>query len=174
MYKYVKDRFFYSTREGDKLEGEPLTETIDALKKVKSNRVNYFGEVVSEAYGKAFEELTTGAERANKTLANLTQKATNAETYDDKKRDFYNNILRCVEKFGFDRLMKLATQKRNRVISRYSDKPIEFKSLSFSGRCRKTKIIGYNLKFGSVINAYISLSGLGRKSFDIPIIYNKD
>ena len=96
------------------------------------------------------------------------------ETCDDKKRDFYNNILRCVEKFGFDRLMKLATQKRNGVISRYSDKPIEFKSLSFSGRCRKTKIIGYNSKFGSVINAYISLSGLGRKSFDIPIIYNKD
>ena len=96
------------------------------------------------------------------------------ETCDVKKRDFYNNILRCVEKFGFYRLMKLATQKRNRVISRYSDKPIEFNSLSFSGRCRKTKIIGYNSKFGSVINAYVSLSGLGRKSFDIPIIYNKD
>ena len=96
------------------------------------------------------------------------------ETCDDKKRDFYNNILRCVDKFGFDRLLSLATQKRNRVISRYADKPIEFKSLSFSGRCRKTKIIGYNSKFGSVINAYISLSGLGRKSFDIPIIYNKD
>lgn len=83
--KYVKDRFFYSTREGDKFEGEPLIETIDALKKVKSNRVGYFNEVVSEAYGKASEELTTGAERANKTLENLTQKATNAETYDDKK-----------------------------------------------------------------------------------------
>lgn len=93
---------------------------------------------------------------------------------DDKKRDFYNNILRCVEKFGFDRLMNLAVRKRNRVISRYADKPIEFKSLSFSGRCRKTKIIDYNSKFGSVINAYISLSGLGRKSFDIPVKFNKD
>ena len=93
---------------------------------------------------------------------------------DDKKREFYNNILRCVEKFGFDRLMNLAIQKRNRVISRYADKPIEFKSLSFSGRCRKTKIIDYNSKFGSVINAYISLSGLGRKSFDIPVKFNKD
>ena len=96
------------------------------------------------------------------------------ETCDDKKQYFYNNILRCVDKFGFDRLMSLATQKRNRVISRYANKPIEFKSLSFSGRCRKTKIIDYNSKFDSVINAYISLSGLGRKSFDIPIIYNKD
>ena len=96
------------------------------------------------------------------------------ETCDNKKRDFYNNILRCVDKFGFDRLMNLASQKRNRVISRYADKPIEFKSLSFSGRCRKTKIIDYNSKFGSVINAYISLSGLGRKSFDIPVKFNKD
>lgn len=96
------------------------------------------------------------------------------ETCDDKKRVFYNNILRCVDKFGFDRLMILATQKRNRVISRYADKPMEFKSLSFSGRCRKTKIIDYNSKFDSVINAYISLSGLGRKSFDVPVKFNKD
>ena len=96
------------------------------------------------------------------------------ESCDDKKRDFYVNILRCIEKFGFDRLMSLALQKRNRVISRYADKPIEFKSLSFSGRCRKTKIIDYNSKFGSVINAYISLSGLGRKPFDIPVKFNKD
>ena len=96
------------------------------------------------------------------------------ETCDEKKREFYNNILRCIEKFGFDRLMNLAIQKRIRVISRYADKPIEFKSLSFSGRCRKTKIIDYNSKFGSVINAYIGLSGLGRKSFDIPVKFNKD
>lgn len=94
--------------------------------------------------------------------------------YDEKKRRFYNNILRCVDKFGFDRLMCIAAQKRNRVISRYADKPIEFKSLSFSGRCRKDKIIDYNSKFGSVINAYISLYGLRRKSFDIPIKFSKD
>ena len=96
------------------------------------------------------------------------------ECCDEKKKHFYNNILRCVEKFGFDRLMNLALQKRNSVITRYTDKPIEFKSLSFSGRCRKTKIIDYNSTFGSVINAYISLSGLGRKSFDIPVKFNKD
>ena len=96
------------------------------------------------------------------------------ETCDDKKQDFYNNILRCVEKFGFDRLMNLATQKRNRVISRYSDKPIEFKSLSFRGRSRKGRIIDYNKNYNSVINSFISLSGLGRKSFDIPVKYSKE
>ena len=93
---------------------------------------------------------------------------------DKKKQEFYNNILRCIDNFGFDRLMNLALQKRSTVITRYSEKPIWFKSLSFSGRCRKTKIIGYNSKFGSVINSFISLSGLGRKSFDIPVKFNKD
>ena len=93
---------------------------------------------------------------------------------DKKKQEFYNNILICIENFGFDRLMNLALQKRSTVITRYSEKPIEVKPLSFSGRCRKTKIIDYNSKFGSVINSFISLSGLGRKSFDIPVKFNKD
>ena len=93
---------------------------------------------------------------------------------DKKKQDFYNNIIRCINKFGFNRLMNLALRKRKFILSKYSENPIEFKSLSFSGRCRKTKIIDYNNKFGSVINAYVSLSGLGRKSFDIPVKFNKD
>ena len=96
------------------------------------------------------------------------------ETCDTKKKDFYDNIIRCINKFGFDRLMNLALQKRNRIVSKYAETSIDFKSLTFSGRCRKTKIIDYNSKFGSVINAYISLSGLGRKSFDIPVKFNKD
>ena len=96
------------------------------------------------------------------------------ETCGDKKREFYNNIIRCCGRFGFDRLMKLALGKRNRIIRRYSEHPITFKSLTFGGRCRKTRIIDYNKKFGSVINSFISLSGIGRKSFDIPVKFNKD
>lgn len=96
------------------------------------------------------------------------------EIFDNKKRDFYNNIIRCCDKFGFGRLLGLALRKRNRIIKRYSEYPIEFKSLSFGGRCRKTKIIDYNKRFGSVINSFVSLSGIGRKSFDIPVKFNKD
>ena len=96
------------------------------------------------------------------------------ETCDDKKRDFYNNIISCCNKFGFERLFGLALRKRNRIIKQYSKHPIEFKSLSFGGRCRKTRIIDYNKKFGSVINSFVSLSGIGRKSFDIPVKFNKD
>ena len=97
----------------------------------------------------------------------------NISKCDDKKHEFYNNILRCCEKFGFDRLYNLALHKRKRIIKHYSEYPIEFKSLSFSGRCRKKHIIDYNKKFGSVINSFISLSGFSRKSFDIPVSFNK-
>ena len=96
------------------------------------------------------------------------------ETCDEKKRDFYNNIIRCCDKFSFDRLFELALRKRNRVIKQYSEHPIVFNSLTFGGRCRKTRIIDYNKKFGSVINSFVSLSGIGRKSFDIPVKFNKD
>ena len=92
---------------------------------------------------------------------------------DEKKREFYKSILRCCDKFGFERLYNLALSKRMRIIKHYSKHPIEFKSLSFSGRCRKKRIIDYNHRFGSVINSFISISGLSRKSFDIPVVFNK-
>ena len=92
---------------------------------------------------------------------------------DTGKRQFYENIIRCCNKFGFKRLLSIALRKRQNVIKHYSEHPIEFKSLSFSGRCRKVKIIDYNKHFGSTINAFVSLSGFSRKSFDIPVKFNK-
>ena len=97
----------------------------------------------------------------------------NFDKCDTNKRDFYDNIIRCCEKFGFERLYALALSKRKRIIDKYANNPIEFKSLTFSGRCRKKRIIDYNHRFGSVINSFISLSGFSRKSFDIPISFNK-
>ena len=97
----------------------------------------------------------------------------NISSCDEKKREFYSNILRCCNKFGFDRLYNIALSKRQRIIKHYSEYPIEFKSLTFSGRSRKKCIIGYNSRFGSKINSFVSLSGFGRKSFDIPVTFNK-
>ena len=98
----------------------------------------------------------------------------NISSCDEKKREFYNNILRFCNKFGFNRLYGLALSKRKRIIKHYSEYPIEFKSLTFSGRSRKKCIIDYNKKFGSKINSFITLSGFGRKSFHIPVSFNKD
>ena len=97
----------------------------------------------------------------------------NIDKCDDKKREFYNNILRLCDKFGFERLYNLALAKRKRILNHYADKPIEFKSLSFGGRSRKKYIVDFNKRFGSKINSFISLSGFDRKSFDIPIKYHK-
>ena len=98
----------------------------------------------------------------------------NIDSCDEKKKMYYENILRCCDKFGFERLYKLALQKRNRIIKKYSEYPIEFKSLTFSGRCRKKKIVDYNKNYGSEINSFISLSGINRKSFDIPVKFSKE
>lgn len=95
-------------------------------------------------------------------------------TCDEKKREYYQSILDCISKFGFARLMALAMQKRTHAIARYSTHPIEFKSLTFSGRSRKKKILDWNKNYNSEINAFVSLSGFGRKSMDIPVRFAKD
>ena len=71
--------------------------------------------------------------------------------------------------------MNLALSKRTSIIKRYSRKPIEFKSLTFRGRSRKTKILDYNTNYNSIIKCFISLSGFkGRKSLDIPVKFSKE
>ena len=92
---------------------------------------------------------------------------------DDKKRKFYDNIIRCCNKFGFDRLMKLAMSLRNRTLKHYCNS-IVFKSLTFAGRSRKKLIVGYNKNYNSEINAFVSLSFPTRKSMDIPVKFSKD
>ena len=116
--------------------------------------------------------LTYLARYGNETIIDYIKK--HIEKCDKEKRGFYNNILRCCDKFGFERLYRLALSKRNRIVKHYSEYPIEFKSLSFSGRSRKKRIIDYNHRFGSIINSFISLSGFSRKSFDIPVAFNKE
>ena len=95
-------------------------------------------------------------------------------TCDGKKQAFYEMMLGVCERFTLPRLLRLAMQRRERAIRKYSENPIEFKSLTFGGRSRKGDIIAYNSRFGSVINAFVSLSSLGRKSFDIPVKFSKD
>ena len=90
---------------------------------------------------------------------------------DEKKRNYYQNILRCIEKFGFERLMRLALQRRSRVIRRYFAEPIEFKSLTFGGRSRKRFILRENGNRGSVIKAFVNLSWETRKTMAIPVKY---
>lgn len=64
--------------------------------------------------------------------------------------------------------------KRSTLINRYAKKPIVFKSLTFSGRSRKSKIVDYNKNYKSKINAFIEISfGERGESLFIPIKYAK-
>ncbi len=105
------------------------------------------------------------------TLEYINTQLTNGRL-DEKKVKFYQNITRCCGKFGFERLMKLASSLRRRILKRYA-KPIEFKSLTFAGRSRKKRIVAYNKNYNSEINAFISLSFPTRKSMDIPVKFSK-
>ena len=93
---------------------------------------------------------------------------------DIKQKIFYQNIIDNCDKFGFDRLLRLALSRRNRTIEHYSEYPIEYKSLTFSGRSRKQRIIAFNRNYNSEIKAFVSLSGFSKKSFDIPVKYSKN
>ena len=97
----------------------------------------------------------------------------NLDKCNEKKREFYVNILKCCEKYGFERLYSLALNKRKRILNKYANTPIEFKSLTFGGRSRKKRILDFNKRFGSKINSFISLSGFDRKTLDIPVKYHK-
>jgi len=105
------------------------------------------------------------------TLEYINTQLANGEL-DEKKVKFYQNNTRCCNKFGFDRLMKLALSLRKRILKRYA-KPIEFKSLTFAGRSRKKRIVAYNKNYNSEVNAFISLSFPTRKSMDIPVKFSK-
>ena len=103
----------------------------------------------------------------------IKSKIENPESEENKVK-YYQNILRCIDKFGFSRLMRLALQRRDRIIKKYFAEPIQFKSLTFSGRSRKKFILGANGNKGSVIKAFINLSWEGRKSMCIPVKYACD
>lgn len=103
----------------------------------------------------------------------IKSKIENPESEENKVK-YYQNILRCIEKFGFSRLMRLALQRRDRIIKKYFVEPIVFKSLTFSGRSRKKFILGANNNKGSVIKAFINLSWDGRKSMCIPVKFASD
>ena len=62
------------------------------------------------------------------------------ETAEGNKKLFYEQLLSHINKFGFERLMRLALFKRQSVFNEYKNRgAITFESLSFSGRSRITR-----------------------------------
>ena len=112
------------------------------------------------------------------TIEYLQRKLDNFKDSTDKKeikqKQFYQNILDKCAKFGFYRLFKLALSRRNRTIKQYSEYPIEYKSLTFSGRSQKKSLVAFNSNFNSEIKAFFNLAGFSSDNFYIPVKYAKD
>lgn len=63
-------------------------------------------------------------------------------TVQESKQKFYRAILEKIHKFGFDRLMRLALSRREKVFAEYEKRgQITFESLTFGGRSRITRPI---------------------------------
>ncbi len=112
------------------------------------------------------------------TLEYLQRKIEELKESTDKKgvkqKQFYQNIIDKCAKFGFDRLLKLTLSRRNRTIKHYSEYPIEYKSLTFSGRSQKKTLVSFNSNFNSEIKAFFNLAGFSNDNFYIPVKYAKD
>ena len=103
---------------------------------------------------------------------------------DESKKKFYRAILRCVDKFGFDRLMRLALSRREVVFSDYLSRgKITFETLTFSGRSRITRpIVDARRNETGKFDSYIEISwdwfddgyhGNSNNTMCIPFKYNR-
>jgi len=80
---------------------------------------------------------------------------------DDNKREiFYKSVSYFLNKYGEDRLLKLAFQKRITTFRKYNRTQHQFKSLSFTTQSRiKHKIVNKNKNGDSKIDSFISIGG---------------
>lgn len=112
------------------------------------------------------------------TLEYLKQQVDKLKTSMNKKDikllEYSQNILDKCTKFGFSRLLQLASSRRSRTIKHYSEHPIEYKSLTFSGRSQKKVLVSFNSNFKSEIKVFFNLAGFSTDNFYVPVKYAKD
>lgn len=96
---------------------------------------------------------------------------------DNNKILFYQDIIKNINKFGFERLLNLALLKRNNIKNKLFKNPHIFTSLNFRTVSRvKTEIVGYNKNRNSVIEAFINIGGyaIDISDADYEIILNEN
>ena len=79
---------------------------------------------------------------------------------DNKRKIFYKSVSYFLNKYGEDRLLKLAFQKRITAFRKYNRTQHQFNSLSFTTQSRiKHKIVNKNKNKDSKIDSFISIGG---------------
>ena len=105
-------------------------------------------------------------------------------TVDESKQKFYRTIIRCINKFGSDRLMRLAMSRREAVFAKYINRgKVIFESLTFSGRSRiKRPIVDARRNVNGKFDYYIEISwdwfdngyrGNSKNTMCVPFKYNR-
>lgn len=173
----------------------------------KNTKEHKKGDLKRVVYQNIYNDLT-------KTLSYLARNCHNEQLLDyiytqiksDKLESnlkrFYENVIKYIDKFGYEKLMRIALQRRDVMIKRYNKEAINFKSLSFRGYCcyewsdfkhnkkgdiitdennkrikEKKIFLSYNKHYDSPINTFITLSiPLADESeiLHLPVKYSKD
>ena len=82
---YVKSTFFYSIKEGDRFDGQPLPGNEAAKKQVMANRLGYYNEIISYGNDDGGRGSFAGYDEAVGRMEFLMGRLEAATTYDDKK-----------------------------------------------------------------------------------------
>ena len=109
------------------------------------------------------------------TVEYIKNQLKNNKKLNDSKREYYENILKVIDKIGFERLYSFALRKRNKVLEEYLKRDrIEYTSLTFGARSRKKEFLVYNDNYNSEIKNFVLLSWENEKNkLVIPVKYSK-
>jgi transposase len=93
------------------------------------------------------------------------------ENKEDDKKAFYETLKGHIVKFGLERLLKLALEKRTRILYLYNH-PIEFTSLSYRSAVQTNTPLLQNSKNKCFCNGMVCIPGfLGVRMF-VPVSFN--
>jgi IS605 OrfB family transposase len=93
------------------------------------------------------------------------------EDDNDDKKAFFTTLKELIEKFGLERLMKLAHAKRDRILNVYGDS-IAFTSLSFRSAVQSETPLIQNSHNKTFCNGMIYIPGFCEKKMYVPTSFN--
>ena len=93
------------------------------------------------------------------------------ENKDDDKKPFYEILKGHIERFGLERLLKLALEKRTRILHLYNH-PIEFTSLSYRSAVQTELPFLQNSKNKNFCNGMVCIPGFLGVRMVVPVSFN--
>ena len=93
------------------------------------------------------------------------------ENKEDDKKAFYETVKGHIEKFGLERLLKLALEKRTRILHLYNH-PIEFTSLSYRSAVQTELPFLQNSKNKNFCNGMVCILGFLGVRMSVPVSFN--